>query len=441
MQLKKPVNKALNPANGPSIRGKLALATCTLLQATGQSAQAADDWEIQSALMIYSESDGRVQAIEPIVSGKKDIGQDEILNIKVVLDSLTGASPNGAHASSDPIQTFTNPSGKQSYTVQKDENPLDSTFLDTRVALSGSWEKPILDDRSRIIYGANLSKEYDYMSLGASATFMRDYNNRNTTLSYALGVNADSIDPSGGIPTPFANMREANTGTNREGSGDSKTITDFMFGVTQVISRKTLMQFNLGLSSTSGYQNDPYKIITVIDPDGTPTTGFTDPGDLPYVYENRPDSRSRQTFYWKTVHHLTEDVINLSYRYYTDDWDLQSHTLDFHYRYELSGGAYLQPHIRYYSQSAAEFYTHSLDFGAPLPEYASADYRLGELNTTTLGLKYAMPLAKNSEFSVRAEVINQSSNTVGTLVGDQLTQELAPDLDAFIFQVGYSFHW
>lgn len=441
MQLKKPVNKSVNPANGPSIRGKLALATCTLLQATGQSAQAADDWEIQSALMIYSESDGRVQAIEPIVSGKKEIGQDEILNIKLVLDSLTGATPNGAHASSD-VQTFTNPSGKQPYTVQPTENPLDDTFLDTRVALSGTWEKPILDDRSRIIYGANVSKEYDYMSLGASASFMRDYNDRNTTLSYALGVNSDSIDPSGGIPTPFANMRVANTGTNRDGSGDSKTITDFMFGVTQVISRKTLMQFNLGLSSTSGYQNDPYKIITVIDAAGLPdTTNYTSP-DLPYVYENRPDSRSRQTFYWKTVHHLTEDVINLSYRYYTDDWDVQSHTLDFHYRYELSGGAYLQPHIRYYSQSAAEFYTHSLSFSdIGTVEYASADYRLGELNTTTLGLKYAMPLAKNSEFSVRAEVINQSSNTVGTLVGDQLTQEMAPDLDAFIFQVGYSFHW
>lgn len=441
MQLNKAVNKPVNSGNTQSIRGKLALATCSLLQAAGQTAQASDDWEIQSALMMYSESDGRVSAIEPIVSGKKEIGEDEILNIKLVLDSLTGATPNGAHASSE-VQTFTNPSGNKPYTVQAGENPLDDTFLDTRVALSGSWETPILDNRSRIIYGANVSKEYDYMSLGASATFMRDYNDRNTTLSYALGVNSDSMDPSGGVPTPFSNMRVAGTGTNRDGTSESKTITDVMFGVTQVISRKTLMQFNLGLSSTSGYQNDPYKIITVIDPvTGLPTTSFTDADDLPYVYENRPDSRSRQTFYWKTVHHLTEDVINLSYRYYTDDWDVQSHTLDFHYRYELSGGAYLQPHIRYYSQSAAEFYTHSLNFGDPLPEYASADYRLGELTTTTLGLKYAMPLAKNSEFSVRAEMINQSSNEVGSLVGDQLDQELAPDLDAVVFQVGYSFRW
>lgn len=441
MQLKKPVNKQAKSAKFPSISSKLTLATCTLLQAAGQTARASDDWDIQSALMIYSESDGRVSAIEPIVSAKKEIAEDEIVNVKLVLDSLTGATPNGAHASSD-VQTFTNPSGNKSYTVQPGDNPLDDTFLDTRVALSGSWEMPILDNRSRIIYGANVSKEFDYMSLGASATFMRDYNNRNTTLSYALGVNADSIDPSGGIPTPFANMRAAGTGTNRDGSSDSKSITDFMFGITQVISRKTLMQFNLGFSNTSGYMNDPYKVISVIDPaTGLPTTSFADPDDLPYVYENRPDSRSRQTFYWKTVHHLTEDVINVSYRYYTDDWDVNSHTVDFHYRYELSDGAYLQPHFRYYTQSAAEFYAHSLNYGDPLPEYASADYRLGELTTTTLGLKYAMPMGDNSEFSMRAEMINQSSNTVGTLVGDQLSQELAPDLDAVIFQVGYSFRW
>ena len=57
-----------------NIRTKLSLATCSLLQVAGQSAQAADEWEIQSALMIYSESDGRVSAIEPIVAGKKQIG-------------------------------------------------------------------------------------------------------------------------------------------------------------------------------------------------------------------------------------------------------------------------------------------------------------------------------------------------------------------------------
>lgn len=442
MQLNKHENPGTTQPRSKHIREKLALATCTLLQAAAPAAHAADsDWEIKSALMMYSESDGRVNAIEPVVSGKKEIGEDQFLTVKVVLDALTGATPNGAHASS-ATQTFTSPSGGKSYTVQPNETPLDDTFHDSRVALSASWDMPVIDNLSRMIWSANVSSEYDYQSLGASATFLRDYNNRNTTFSAALGFNADSIDPVGGTPVPFAHMRVAGADITdtREGSSESKTISDVMFGITQVISRRTLMQFNLGFSSTSGYQNDPYKILSVVDgTTGLPVAQVGD--DLPYLYESRPDSRSRQTFYWKTVHHLDEDVINVAYRYYTDDWDVTSHTIDFHYRYDLGGGSYLQPHVRYYSQSAAEFFRTSLVDGDPLPQYASADYRLGELTTTTLGLKYAMPVGKTSEFSLRGEVITQAQQDVTTPIGDQVSQDLTPDLDAVVFQVGYSFRW
>jgi hypothetical protein len=300
---------------------------------------------------------------------------------------------------------------------------------------------PVLDEYSRVILGANLSKEFDYASLGASASFQRDTNNRNTTFSASLGLNADTISPSGGIPTPFANMRVADSGTNRDGADDTKTITDLMFGLTQVINRRTLMQFNLGLSESSGYMNDPYKIISLIDGvTGLPVTP-SDSDDLPYLYENRPDSRSRQIFFWKTVHHLTEDVINVSYRYHTDDWGIDSHTIDFHYRYELGNGHYLQPHLRYYSQSAADFFTTALVDGQPLPDYASSDYRLGEFETQTIGLKYAMRTGENSEFSVRAELISQTQNEVGTPIGDQVNHELTPDLDSYIVQFGYNFHF
>ena len=306
-------------SNTKKIREKLTIASATLLQITNvTAAEAPDDaWDIGTAVLFYSESDGRVSAIEPVISGTKEYKDGDIINLKAVFDSLTGATPTGAHASSVE-QTFTNPSGKKPYTVAAGELPLDDTFLDTRIALSGSWNTAVFDDYSRIILGANLSKEYDYSSLGVSANFLRDFNNRNTTFSAALGLSSDSIEPSGGVPTPFANMKVAGTGTNRDGADESKTISDIMFGITQVINRSTLMQFNLGFSESSGYMTDPYKIITVIDAAGLPTTSLaTD--DLPYVYENRPDSRSRQTFFWKTVHHLTEDVINVSYRYHTDD--------------------------------------------------------------------------------------------------------------------------
>jgi len=309
MQLKSP----------KSIRNQLSLATCSLLQVVAPTAHAESDWQVDSAVMVYSENNGRVTALEPVVNVARDMRGDQSINVKLVLDALTGATPNGANPSTAP-QTFTSPSGDGAYTTAAGADPLDESFHDSRVAVSAEWERPIIDEYSRMILGGNISGEFDYMSLGASVTLLRDYNQRNTTASIALGVNADTVNPVGGTPIPLANMRISDS-ASKDGSSDTKSIADVMLGLTQVISRQTLMQFNIGFSSTSGYQNDPYKIVTIVD-DVTGLPIAETATDRPYVYESRPDTRSRQTFYWKTVHHLTEDVINFSYRYYTDDWDV-----------------------------------------------------------------------------------------------------------------------
>ena len=92
-----------------SIRQALALAACSLLGG-GASAQAADTpWEIDSAVLLYSEADGRVSAIEPVATARKEIREDEFVQLKVVVDALTGASPNGATPS---VRRCRRPSGR-----------------------------------------------------------------------------------------------------------------------------------------------------------------------------------------------------------------------------------------------------------------------------------------------------------------------------------------
>jgi len=426
------------------IKGKVSLATCSLLQVTATATQGADnDWDIDTALLYYSENDGRIQAIEPAIHAGRNLGEDDRIDLRLVVDSLTGATPNGAHASS-VVQTFTTPSGGGTYTANAGETPLDDTFLDTRVAIAADWTIS-LDRLSKVILGANISGEFDYFSTGVSSTYMRDLNNRNTTLTAGIAFNSDTISPVGGVPIEFAPMVAQGSTANRNGADETKTLTDFIFGVTQVVNRKTIIQLNYTLGLTDGYQNDPYKIVTVIDPlTGLPTTATAAaPGDLPYVYEKRPDSRQRNALFFGTAHHLTEDVVHFSYRYFWDDWGITSHTLDLRYRYQL-GSSYLQPHVRYYSQDAADFYTHNLVLGTDVDatsgavskQYASSDYRLAKSVTSTLGLKYGIPFGKNSEISVRGEVIKQTISNDGVPVGEE-----TPDLDALVLQVNYSLVW
>lgn len=428
-----------------NIKGKISLAACSLLQVSSPQVQAVNsDWDIDTAFLYYGESDGRVSAFEPAIYVGKDISDEgERLDLRLVVDVLTGATPNGAHASST-AQTFTTPSGNGSYDAAAGETPLDSTFMDTRVAFGADWTLP-LDRLSRVKLGLNASGEYDYLSLGLSGSYMRDLNNKNTTLTASLAFNNDTYTPEGGIPTAFSPMRRQGTGINRDGSSDTKTITDFLVGVTQVVNRDTIMELNYSYGMSDGYLTDPFKIITVVDTSGAidnSVLGGIDSDNFPYVYEKRPDSRQRNNLFFRTAHHLTEDVIHFSYRYFWDDWGVSSNTFDLKYRFEM-GKSYLQPHVRYYMQDAADFYVHNLVQGTDvdaggnvLLSEASSDSRLSKFTTTTLGLKYGYALGKNSELSVRGEFMQQTFDDPGVPAGEE-----TPDLDAVILNVGYSFLW
>jgi hypothetical protein len=133
-------------------------------------------------------------------------------------------------------------------------------------------------------------------------------------------------------------------------------------------------------------------------------------------------------------------VLDASYRFMTDDWDIDSHTVDLRYRWPLNDRRYLEPHVRYYTQSYAEFYRPSIDGGAALPSYASADYRLGEFDAITVGIKYGWKTVSGSEWSARLEFYTSDGSIPGNLlIGDQGGREIYPDLDAVIAQVSYRF--
>jgi len=318
------------------IIGLLSLATTALITNT---VQAEAEWDVDTALLIYSETD-RVSAVEPVVSMTKDLGDDEILNVKLTLDSLTGASATGAVPSSN-IQTFTRPSGKGSYTVNANETPLDDTFHDTRAAISTSLVTPT-DRNNRRTIGFNLSKEYDFTSLGGNFSWQHDINNKNTTLSAGIYVEVDQIDPVGNAPKPLSDVSLL----QKEAASEDKNIVDLNFGVTQIIDKKSLFQVNLGLSQADGYLNDPYKMVSIVDNTGEPTSN---------IFENRKDSRSRQSLFGKYKRSLdNDDVLTLSYRFMTDDWGVDSHTFDTTYKWKLSNGYFVQPHLRLYEQSAAD---------------------------------------------------------------------------------------
>lgn len=410
----------------------LSAAALALLGSTGTQAADTGKWQFDAATLVYSEADSRVQAVEPKLRATRALDNDRSISAAVTVDVLTGASPNGA-APADSPQTFTSASGNKPYTVDAFETPLDDDFRDTRVAVDGSFTTPVGDQTLTTSLAA--SKEYDYLSISAGAVLSKDFNRNNTTVSAGINVANDTIDAVGGAPVPLSVMPAP--GNPRPESTETKQIYDLLFSVTQVLSPVSLMQISYSLSQSDGYLNDPYKLLSVVDANGDP---------LRYVYESRPDTRLKHALFAQYKRFVFgRDVIDVSLRLMSDDWGITSETLDTTYRWNFSETRYLEPHLRYYRQSEADFYRAALFDGEEntLTE-ASADPRLGQFDAVTVGLKYGQTLPSGNEWNVRLEAYTQLGKTTGVpaqAAAGLSRFDLEPTLDALMLTAGYRFSW
>ncbi len=428
--------------NKPTIGASLAAAACSLLgSAPAQAADLSDkDWVVDSALLYYGEDQGRVQDMSARAAIAHQVDEDRKFDIGLTVDTLTGASPSGA-VKTDSVQTFTRPSGQGSYKIAAGEHPLDDTFHDTRFAASGSYTTAI-GAASRLQGGLDASGEHDYMHAGLNLRWETDLNQKNTTLFAATAFGSDSSNPVGGVPITFSAMRPAGVTPNRAGSKETKTVLDVLLGATQIINRRSLIDVVLSFSAASGYMNDPYKVLSVVDPlTGRPVVSPTDASMRYYRYEKRPDSRTRTSVFTEYRYALDRDSFAVNYRYMTDDWGISSHTVEARYHWNMSEGASLEPQVRYYTQTAADFYKTVLINNQPLPEFASADYRLAKMNSWTIGAKYAWQGSSGNEYSVRASYYNQTGEaSPGSNIGVLNTfSELVPSLSAVLVQFGVKF--
>lgn len=442
MQLIKNSKRSSNKAK--NVSAALAAASCALLgtsaQAEGDFWDFSKDWKFDTGFLYYGEQD-RVSAVEGVFSATREPEYNDKFSFKVVLDSLTGASPSGAIAQPNN-QTFTKPSGNGQYTVDAGDIPLDDTFRDTRLQMNAQWTKPAWENVTSS-YGVHFSKEYDYLSLALNGGLAWDFNQKNSTFSLGLSYASDTYEPEGGIPDPLASMvidlgqfptdqdyQDAFDATRIDTSDDRQT-TDLLVGWTQVINRSTIMQFNYSYSNVSGYLNDPFKVISLVDGGGLATD---------HIYENRPDKRTKHSFYWQTKHHLDASVMDFSVRYFTDDWDISSQTVEYKHFFSFGENSYIEPQFRYYKQSAAEFYQPYLLDSATVPEFASADIRLGEFSAITVGLKYGWQTSGGNPMAIRLSYYKQTTEDVlNSHPGVLNDLEIYPDLDAVFLQFTYSF--
>lgn len=233
---------------------------------------------------------------------------------------------------------------------------------DTRVIMSGAT---IHEERRD--YNANLrrylengafgvgiggSNENDYDSLSVSIDGERHFNDNLTTVAAGLGYSSDELEPTQKV------------GYIRVLSADKKSKSAFV-SVSQILNRDSLVQTGLSVSQLSGYLNDPYKLN-----------------------DKRPDSRTQLawTTAWRHFFTPANAALQADYRFYHDNFGINSHTLDLAWYQNIGDQWQVIPGVRYYTQSAADFYRQGLVFVNPLP-LQSTDFRLSSYGAWSGSLK------------------------------------------------------
>lgn len=198
---------------------------------------------------------------------------------------------------------------------------------------------------------------------------------------------------------------------------------------------------NYSYDRSQGYLTDPYKILSIVDSTGNLMAVSSSTAASPYRFENRPGTRTRQSLYVGNKVALGLQTLDVSYRRGKDDWSVKSDTVDARLRVPIANDWYIEPHVRWYRQTAAEFYHLYLDQVDAVPQFMSADPRLAGFTATTIGFKVGVDLGGNNELSLRVEQYQQKASERFSSLLNLQGLDLNPSLKSAIVQIGWKMEY
>ena len=294
-------------------------------------AGAADVGEIGFTLLGYKER-GLMKITEPVLWGHARIGENWEIEASTAVDIITGASP----------QLVTNISGKPVQTLSG------ASISDRRLTSDVKVGRRFGDFTLSASHAS--SREHDYLSTAYGVEGKLDLNQRLTTITAGYG-RSDDLVRSRDDPT----------------LNQPRTTNEYLVGISQVLSPVAVVQSTLTTARGHGWYNDPYKFTLTFYPQGAPA----------FLPDLRPHERNTWAWTTRYRHHFPAAHMTFQgeYRFYHDDWGIDAHTLEVALHHELTGRFALRPALRYYTQSAADFYSPVIP--KPAPEFLSSDQRMG----------------------------------------------------------------
>ncbi|TDY64029.1 uncharacterized protein DUF3570 [Algibacter lectus] len=313
------------------------------------------------------------------------LNDDDVLTIDAGISAYTSASSSNIDPFDDgPADPFQASSGASS--------------SDAWANLTGSYSHSS-DDRNDI-WSAKLaiSSEYDYFSVGVGGTYSKLFNEKNTEVSVSGNVYLDTWNPI--YPTelrPFGaegnglsdrlftqNTITGNTDYNpRFSEFDSKGRNSYSlgFGFSQILHKNLQGSLALDFVQQDGLLSTPFQRVYF----GDVADSFIDDFQLADAVERLPDSRFKVAAGGRLNWYINEVLtVRTFYRYYFDDWGINSHTASIELPIKITNKFKLYPSYRYYNQTAADYFN-PYEGALSTDAFYTSDYDLSEYSANQYG--------------------------------------------------------
>lgn len=245
---------------------------------------------------------------------------------------------------------------------------------------------------------ASVSSEYDYFSIGAGGSYTKLFNEKNTELSVNFNVYIDtwntiypielrSFINSENSYDSFIFNRNSIIG-NQEYNPDFKELDSkgrnsysLGFGFSQILSKRMQGSLALDFVQQEGLLSTPFQRVYFKDvPDS-----FIENFQLADDIERLPDSRFKVAIGGRLNYYINEIfVLRSYYRYYTDDWGIQSHTASLEIPIKITQKFTLYPSYRYYTQTAADYFA-PYESHLSTEEFYTSDYDISKYTANQYG--------------------------------------------------------
>jgi hypothetical protein len=228
-----------------------------------------------------------------------------------------------------------------------------------------------LHGKSTYSAGVIDSKESDYVADTAYFALSQDMFGDLTTvsLSYKRGWN-----------DVFRNVKLADGSKVRDSTfADNVDTRGYSIGLSQVLTRNLILALDYEVITDEGFLNSPYRSVRYADP-GSPR-GFSLDKEL-YPRTHTSNAGSVRLKYYLPY----RAALDSQARFFTDTWGVNAWNVDFTYTQPVWKRWILDGHLRYYKQTAADFYS-DLFPRAQSQNFLARDKELSTYNAVTVGVQ------------------------------------------------------